>query len=78
MLPLAKIRVTWGNHDPRIFAIHSNILKHCSPFFKTLLQSDTEAVGIKSEIEEGRLSEPDITPTIEFEGSIIAFRLYTE
>lgn len=78
MLPLARIRVTWANYDPKVFAIHSNILKHRSPFFKTLLESDTGAAGIKAELEEERLSEQDMTSTIEFEGSIIAFRLYTE
>lgn len=78
MLPLARIRVTGGNHDPRVFAIHSNILKHRSPFFKTLLESDTRAVGTNGELDEERSSEQDMTPIIEFEGSIIAFRLYAE
>jgi len=78
MLPLAKIRVTWKTHDSRVFAIHSNILKHRSPFFKALLESDTEAAGIKNELEEENPSEQNMTSTIEFEGSIVAFRLYTE
>jgi len=78
MLPLARIRVTEQNRDPRVFAIHSNILEHRSPFLKTLLKPETEAAGVKSELEEERSPEQDITRTIEFEGSIVAFRLYTE
>lgn len=76
-LPLATIRVTWQKHETATFAIHKNILEHCSPFFKTLLAPDPDSAG--SEIEKGELKPSEATtPLIEFEGSIDAFRLYTE
>lgn len=76
MLPIVNVRVSWKDHGSRVFAIHSNILEHCSPFFKTLLKSDSEA--IKSEQEEEGPSEQDKMSTVDFEGSVVAFQLYTE
>jgi hypothetical protein len=79
LLPIVKIRVACGDHDPIVFAIHKNILEHCSPFFKALFTSvPSGSADPKSGLGEERSAEQEITPTVEFEASAVAFRLYTE
>ncbi|TIA58119.1 hypothetical protein D6C77_05730 [Aureobasidium pullulans] len=57
--------------DTTAFGIHRNIIEHCSPFFKLLLNGGTPT-GIRPETEIYPVSE------IHLEGDAATFALYTE
>ncbi|KAI4755547.1 hypothetical protein E4T51_11361 [Aureobasidium sp. EXF-12344] len=46
------------------------------PFFKTILAPEPSSAGFSIEHGKKGSSEEEMAPTIEFEGSIVAFRLY--
>ncbi|KAG9523674.1 hypothetical protein KCU93_g6483, partial [Aureobasidium melanogenum] len=90
-LPIVIVRVGKGE-SMTAFAIHKNILEHCSPFFRSIwrpnrdtnttyeLSAGEESAKSDSEMEGEQIHDAKVKPLIEFEldANVPAFRLYAE